>query len=112
MIGEGLIFASYFDVNWRPDPEHANRAVAELSTQETVATSAIEGVKLDPHSVRSSLMRRLGLGVAKDREERIGLAVKGVIDMLADSTQNPGPLTLERLFVWHTYSSFDHTARF
>jgi len=84
------------------DSEHANRAVAELSTQETVATSAIEGVKLDPDSVRSSIMRRLGLGVAKDREERIGPTVKGVIDILADSTQNPGPLTLERLFAWHT----------
>jgi len=84
------------------DPEHANLAVAELSTQETVATSAIEGVKLDPDSVRSSIMRRLGLALAKDREERIGPAVKGVIDILADSTQNPGPLTLERLFAWHT----------
>ena len=60
------------------DPEHANLAVAELSTQETVATSAIEGVKLDPDSVRSSIMRRLGLGLAKDREERIGLPSKAL----------------------------------
>lgn len=84
------------------DPEHANRALAELSTQETVATSAIEGVKLDPDLVRSSIMRRLGLGVSKDHEERIGAAAKGVIDVLADSTQNLAPLTLERLFAWHT----------
>jgi Fic family protein len=84
------------------DPEHANRVIAELSTQETVATSAIEGVKLDPDLVRSSIMRRLGLGVSKERAERIGASAKGVIDVLADSTQNTTPLTLERLFAWHT----------
>lgn len=82
------------------DAEHANRVVAELSTQETVATSAIEGVKLDADSVRSSIMKRLGLGVAKD--QRIGAAAKGVIDVLADSTENLSVLTLERLFAWHT----------
>jgi len=84
------------------DAEHGNRVIAELSTQETVATSAIEGVKLDPDLVRSSIMRRLGLGVSKERAERIGAAAKGVIDVLADSTQNLKPLTLERLFSWHT----------
>lgn len=83
------------------DPEHANRALVELSTQETVATSAIEGVKLDADSVRSSIMRRLGLGLSKDREDSIGAAAKGVIDVLADSTQNLAPLTLDRLFAWH-----------
>jgi Fic family protein len=84
------------------DPEHANRALAELTTQETVATSAIEGVRLDARSVRSSIMRRLGLGVAEDQEKRIGAAARGVVDVLADSTQNPAPLTLERLFAWHS----------
>ncbi|NJO12179.1 MAG: Fic family protein [Gammaproteobacteria bacterium] len=84
------------------DTESSNRALAELSTQETVATSAIEGVKLDPNSVRSSIMRRLGLGVSREREERIGAAAKGVIDVLADSTQNLAPLTLERLLAWHS----------
>lgn len=83
------------------DPEHANQAVAELTTQETVSTSAIEGIKLDVDTVRSSIMRRLGLGVSRDREDRISAGAKGVIDVLADSTQNLAPLTLERLFAWH-----------
>lgn len=83
------------------DPEHANRAIAELTTQETVSTSAIEGVKIEADLVRSSIMRRLGLGVSQDREERIGASAKGVIDILADSTQNLAPLTLKRLFAWH-----------
>jgi len=83
------------------DSEHASLAITEFMTQETVSTSAIEGVTLDPDEVRSSIMRRLGLGVPDGQIHRIGAAAKGVIDILADSTQNLQPLTLERLFAWH-----------
>src|SRR5262249_8888232 len=83
------------------DAEHVGLAITELMTRETVSTSAIEGVKLDADEVRSSIMRRLGLGVAEGQISRIGDAAKGVIDVLADSTQNLQPLTLERLFAWH-----------
>jgi Fic family protein len=76
--------------------------------QETVATSAIEGVNLNPDLVRSSIMRRLGLGLSKDRHDRIGAAAKGVIDVLADSCENPAPLSLQRLFAWHTAIFPDH----
>ena len=41
------------------DGDHLNFAIAEFTTRETVSTSAIEGVKLDPDEVRSSIMRRL-----------------------------------------------------
>jgi Fic family protein len=83
------------------DAERLNLAIAELTTRETVSTSAIEGVTLDPDEVRSSIMRRLGLGVAHEKEDRLSAAARGMIDVLADSTQNLGPLTLERLFAWH-----------
>jgi Fic family protein len=83
------------------DSEHVNLAITELMTRETVSTSAIEGVKLDADEVRSSIMRRLGLGVADGQVSRIDDAAKGVIDVLADSTQNLQPLTPERLFAWH-----------
>lgn len=76
-------------------------AVAELTARETVSTSAIEGVNLDPDEVRSSIMRRLGLGASKEDVDRLSAAGRGMIDVLADSTQNVGPLTLERLFAWH-----------
>lgn len=78
-----------------------NVAVTELMTRETVSTSAIEGVKLDANEVRSSIMKRLGLGISDEQANRIGDAAAGVIDVLADSTQNLQPLTLERLFAWH-----------
>jgi Fic family protein len=66
-----------------------------------VSTSAIEGVKLDPDEVRSSIMRRLGLGVSDSQSDRLNPAARGMIDVLADSTENLQPLTLERLFAWH-----------
>jgi Fic family protein len=83
------------------DGEHLNLVIAELTTQETVSTSAIEGVKLDPDEVRSSIMRRLGLGNSSQRIDRLSASARGMIDVLADSTHNLEPLTLERLFAWH-----------
>src|SRR3979411_660863 len=38
-------------------------ATLKVLTEETIKSSAIEGVVLDPENVRSSLARRLGLGV-------------------------------------------------
>jgi Fic family protein len=83
------------------DADHLGLAVAELTARETVSTAAIEGVTLDPDEVRSSIMRRLGLGVSPENEDRLSAAGRGMIDMLADSTQNIGALTLERMFAWH-----------
>jgi Fic family protein len=80
------------------DSDHLNLAITELMTAETVSTCAIEGVKLDADEVRSSIMRRLGLGTSEQQFERLSPSARGVIDVLADSTQNLGPLTLNRLF--------------
>lgn len=83
------------------DSHHVSLAITELMTRETVSTSAIEGVKLDADEVRSSVMKRLGLGLGDEQAGRIDSAAKGVIDVLADSTENIQPLTLERLLAWH-----------
>lgn len=83
------------------DADHLSIAVAELTARETVSTSAIEGVRLDPDEVRSSIMRRLGLGAQAKVPDRLTPAARGMIDVLADSTQNVQGLTLERLFAWH-----------
>jgi Fic family protein len=83
------------------DTNHLNLVITELMTQETVSTSAIEGVQLDADEVRSSIMRRLGLGASAAQFDRLSPAARGVIDVLADSTENLQPLTLERLFAWH-----------
>jgi len=78
-------------------------ATLKVLTEETIKSSAIEGVVLDPENVRSSLARRLGLEVGgltahKDRY------VDGVVEMMLDATQKfSKPLTTERLFDWHAH---------
>ncbi len=69
-------------------------------TEDVLKTSEIEGEKLDPDSVRSSIARRLGVDIGAlaptDRK------VEGVVDMILDATQlHLQPLTVERLFGWH-----------
>ena len=60
----------------------------------------IEGEKLDPEQIRSSIARRLGSSTA-------GLVqtsryTDGIVEMMLDATQNYSePLTEERLFSWH-----------
>lgn len=75
---------------------------AELRTLtlDVLKSSEIEGEKLDPEQVRSSIARRLGLEtagtVAAERD------VEGVVEMMLDATQNfAQPLSDERLFGWH-----------
>ncbi len=77
------------------------QARAEVLVQEAMETSEIEGERLDPNAVRSSVARRLGLPSAglptsEDRQ------ADGVVDILLDATLNHAqPLTTERLLGWH-----------
>ena len=76
-------------------------ATLKALTEETIKSSAIEGVALNPESVRSSIARRLGLEVGgmRGKEDR---NVEGVVEMMLDATQNyEAPLNDARLFGWH-----------
>ena len=81
------------------DPSLDLHAQLEVLAAEGVATSAIEGEKFDPATLRSSLARRLGLPT-------IGLptpprSVEGLVDVLLDATRHyDEPLTLARLCSW------------
>ncbi len=69
-------------------------------TSDVVKSSAIEGQKLNPDEVRSSIARRLGLDVGGLL--KVGRDVEGVVEMMLDATRNfESPLTKERLFDWH-----------
>lgn len=75
-------------------------ATLRMLTEDVVKTSEIEGEKLDPNQVRSSIARRLGMDVAglvpADR------SVEGIVELMLDATKNfEKPLTDERLFSWH-----------
>ena len=76
-------------------------AVLESITEEVRKSSEIEGEHLDKEQVRSSIARRLGMDtgalVIVDRN------VDGVVEMMLDATQRyEAPLTVERLFAWHS----------
>ena len=76
--------------------------VHDSLTQEALTTSAIEGERLDPESVRSSVARRLGLDTSGAPLREGQRPVEGLIDVLQDATLNTEPpLTLERLCQWH-----------
>jgi Fic family protein len=80
--------------------ELRDQANLRTLTDDVVKTSDIEGEKLDPDQVRSSIARRLGMDISglvpADRN------VEGVVEMMLDATtQYNEPLTQDRLFAWH-----------
>ncbi len=76
------------------------KAVLQTLTQDVLKSSEIEGAKLDPDQVRSSIARRLGMDIGglkpADRD------VEGVVEMMLDATREfDQPLSEDRLFAWH-----------
>ena len=75
-------------------------AELETLTLDVLKSSEIEGEKLNPEQVRSSIARRLGLDVGG--AEPADRDVEGVVEMMLDATQNfAKPLTEDRLLAWH-----------
>ena len=75
---------------------------ASLSTltNDVVKSSAIEGERLNPEEVRSSIASRLGIYI--DAPIPASRDVEAIVDMMLDATQKPTtPLSKERLFGWH-----------
>jgi len=75
-------------------------AVLRTLTDDVLKTSEIEGEKLNPEQVRSSIARRLGMDIGAltpaDRN------VEGIVELMLDATRKyDQPLTAERLFSWH-----------
>ncbi len=88
---QGELFAKigYFELNLQ----------ADVLSEETFTTAAIEGETLNREAVRSSVARRLGLPSAgrppADRH------IDGLVEMLLDATANHHkPLTASRLKAW------------
>lgn len=77
-----------------------NRSLLTAMTEELISSSDIEGVLLNPISVRSSIARKLGI-------ENDGMLVEdhyveGLVDVMIDAVRNcDKPLSGERLFGWH-----------
>lgn len=74
-------------------------AQLEILTLEGLTTSAIEGERLDPGALRSSIARHLGLPSAG--LPRPSRSVEGLVEVLLDATQrHDRQLTLKRLSSW------------
>jgi Fic family protein len=81
--------------------EYRNEAVLGTMTIDVMKSSEIEGVYLNLEQVRSSVARHLGIDVAGMVESE--RSVEGIVDIMIDATQNYKlPLTVERLFNWHS----------
>lgn len=78
----------------------SEEAQADILTEETIKTAAIEGERLNPQMVRSSVVRHLGL-----REAGLISAtrsVDGLVEVILDATQKyDKALSANRLKGWH-----------
>lgn len=93
---QGLLLGRLADVGM----SLRDQATLSALTEDVLKTSEIEGERLDAHSVRSSIGRRLGVDIGAlapvDRH------VDGVVEMVLDATGNAAQaLTVQRLFGWH-----------
>lgn len=67
-----------------------------------IASSAIEGERLNAQSVRSSLARRVGS--PQTQSYPVSERSEGLAAMMLDAIDNHGqPLTIERLYQWHRW---------
>lgn len=70
-------------------------------TDDIVNSSAIEGVKLNPSEIRSSIAHQLGMDIADTIPTRRN--EDGIVEIMLDATQNYSKaLTKDRLFAWHS----------
>lgn len=75
-------------------------AALKTLTEDVVKSSEIEGEKLNPETVRSSIARRLGVDIGGLKP--IDRDVEGIVSVMIDATTNyHSPLTEDRLFGWH-----------
>lgn len=73
----------------------------DVWVQEALATAAIEGERLDVHSVRSSVARRLGVQSDADAPAQKILSIEGLVDVQHDAiTRHHLALTHDRLQRW------------
>lgn len=83
------------------DFEVNSQLEVDAVSNEVIASSQIEGVRLNAEEVRSSVARNLGITHLASQDETP--AVDGAVSIMIDATQNHAkPLTRERLCAWHS----------
>lgn len=78
----------------------SEQASLKVLTSEIVKSSEIEGEKLNPEAVRSSIAHRLG--ISDSNPVKFDRSTDYIVEMVLDATFNfREPLTEDRLFGWH-----------
>jgi Fic family protein len=81
--------------------EFRQEATLVTLTQDVIKTSEIEGEKLEPQQVRSSIAKRLGIDIGGSLP--LDRNVEGIVQIMLNATGRYDlPLTKERLMNWHT----------
>ena len=79
--------------------DKSRESASEILIEEAIKTAAIEGVKLDRETVRSSVAKRLGLPTVELKPP--DRSAEGLVDVLLDATTNYSKhLTAKRLKSW------------
>ncbi len=79
--------------------ERDGQIAREVMEAEVISTAAIEGERLDPAAVRSSVMRRLGLASTGPKNR----SVDGLVDVINDAVSEfAAPLDDDRLHRWQS----------
>lgn len=87
-------------------PDDETELVAETATSEALTTSAIEGEKLDRQSVRSSILRELGLQVDRRAGPREQGVARLMVNLLRRGTDK---LSHQTLWDWHEMLMLDRS---
>ena len=95
-VERGRLLGSMLALGFKLSEEANLKALAS----EIVKSSEIEGEKLNPEAVRSSIARRLG--VSDNNPVKSDKNTDGVVEMVLDATlKYQDPLSETRLFGWH-----------
>ncbi len=81
---------------------HQEISFADAAASELIASSSIEGIRMDRNSVRSSILNKLGIQ-QDSTKVKFDHYNEGTVTVLLDAVENWNkPLTRERLFSWHS----------
>ena len=81
---------------------HQEISFADAAASELIASSSIEGIRMDRNSVRSSILNKLGIQ-QDSTKVKFDHYNEGTVTVLLDAVENWNkPLSRERLFSWHS----------
>lgn len=96
LLDLGFLSGRFADIGFN----NALASEVETMTNNVVSTFEIEGMKIDPAGVRSSVARKFGYNLSDPVP--YNHFIEGIVEMMVEATQDYGSeLTEAKLFKWH-----------